>query len=313
MLDCLFSTVAHLDEPSGNGAAVPSFLLAREARKHVAVLLSGEGGDEIFNAYETHRACRARRLYRSIVPGCARRGLRYAAGRLPVSCSKLSFDFLAKRFTEGAELGVPEAHLFWRHILSEDAKRRLLACPPPGASTASVFRGFFDALPYPDELDKIAHLDLWYYFVDDLMVKNDRPIMAHSVETRFPYMERDVVEFSARIPNRFKLKGMSGRCIQKKALSDILPPEILGRTNMGLEMPHSLWFFNEFRGLGEKYFSRERVQRSGLLRYEAVDGLWKEHLARRSDNGRALWCILNFLIWFDLFVYDGDYKKFLQR
>ena len=313
VLENLMSTVAHLDEPSGDGAAAPSFLLAREARKHVAVLLSGEGGDEISNAYETHRACRVRQLYRRLAPAWARGALRGAAAALPVSCSKLSFDFLAKRFTEGAELDVPEAHLYWRHVLSEDAKRRLLPGARPGKTTAAIFREFYDALPYPDELDRLSHLDLWYYFVGDLMVKNDRSIMAHSVETRFPFMERDLVEFSARIPNRFKVKGFKGRCVQKRAMRGLVPPEILRRSNMGLEMPHSLWFFCEFRELGERYFSRTHVERSGLRSPEAVAGLWREHLARRRDNGRALWCILNFLIWFDLFVYDGDYKRFLQR
>lgn len=313
VLECLIPTVAHLDEPTGDGAAAPSFLLAREARKHVSVLLSGEGGDEVFNAYETHRAFRARLLYRSAVPGWARKALRSLAARLPVSCSKLSFDFLAKRFTEGAELGIPESHLFWRHVLTEEGKLRLLACAPPEKTSAALFREFYDALPYPDELDRLSHLDLRYYFVDDLMVKNDRTMMAHSVEARFPYMDRDVAGFAARIPAGLRLKGLRGRHIQKLALRGLVPGAILRRANMGLEMPHSLWFFDEFRGLGDKYFSRERVQRSGLLRYEAVDGLWKEHLARRRDNGRALWCILNFLIWFDLFIYDGDYKRFLQR
>ena len=313
VLDCLFSTIAHLDEPSGDGAAAPSFLLARSARNYVPVLLSGEGGDEIFNAYETHRACRARQLYRRAAPAWARRALRALAARLPVSCSKLSFDFVAKRFTEGSELGVPEAHLFWRHVLSEEVKERLLTFAPPEKPTAALFREFYDALPYPDEIDRISQLDLWYYFVDDLMVKNDRSIMAHSVETRFPYMERDVVEFAAGIPNRLRLKGLSGRYIQKRALRGLMPPAILRRSNMGLEMPHSLWFFGEFRDLAERYFSRSHVERSGLLRHEAVSGLWQEHLARRRDNGRPLWCILNFLIWFDLFIYEGNYKQFLQR
>ena len=313
VLDCLFSTIAHLDEPSGDGAAAPSFLLAREARKHVSVLLSGEGGDEVFNAYETHRAFRARRLYRELAPLWARRALGAAAQKLPVSCSKLSFDFLAKRFTEGAELGVPEAHLFWRHVLTEEAKLGMLSCAVPERTTAELFRDFYDALPYPDELTRLSHLDLWHYFVDDLMVKNDRSIMAHSVETRFPYMERDVVDFASRIPAGLKLKGFRGRYIQKRALQGLLPPVILRRSNMGLEMPHSLWFFREFRELAERYFSRAHVERSGLLRYPAVAGLWQDHLARRRDNGRPLWCILNFLIWFDMFVYEGNYKQYLQH
>jgi len=312
ILENMFSVVAHMDEPSGDGAAVPTFLLSREARNHVKVLLSGEGGDEIFGGYETHRAFRARKDYRRWVPPWARRALRAAAARLPVSNKKLSLDFVAKRFTEGAELGVPESHLFWRHVFGELEKRKLLTCEPPEKETAALFRELFDSLPFPDELDRLAAIDLKYYFIDDLMVKNDRPMMANSVETRFPYMERDVVDFAAGIPSGLKVRGMRGRRIQKLAMRDLLPRPILTRSNMGLEMPHSLWFFGEFRGLAEHYFSRARVERSGFLRYEEVDGLWREHLARKRDNGRALWCILNFLIWFDLFVYDKNYKEYLR-
>lgn len=313
VLECLSATVAHLGEPSGNGAAVPTFLLARAARRHVGVLLSGEGGDEIFNGYETHRALRPRGLYRSLVPERARRVLRELAARLPVSHEKLSFDFLAKRFTEGAELGVPEAHLFWRHAMGEEGKRRLFAGSAPERPTAELFRELFDGLPFPDELDRLAYIDLWYYLTDDLMVKNDRAIMAHSVETRFPYLERPVVEFVTSIPTRFKVKGLRGRCIQKLAMRDILPPAILKRSNMGLEMPHSLWFFKAFKPLAERFFSREKVERSGLLRHEEVSRLWQEHLSGRRDNGRPLWFILNFLIWFDLFIDKGDYKEFLEK
>lgn len=313
ILQCLTATVAHMDEPSGDGAAAPTFMLSREARRHVGVLLSGEGGDEIFYAYETYRAYRARQFYRRLAPAWARRILRALAASLPVRNEKLSFEFRAKRFSEGAELGVPESHFFWRHVLGEEEKRRLLTCPPPPRPTVALFRELYDSLPFKDELDRLTAIDLQYYFIDDLMVKNDRCIMAHSVETRFPYMERDVVEFAARIPARFKVKGLQGRCIQKLAMKDLMPRPILRRSNMGLEMPHSLWFFRGFRALAQQYFTRDRVERSGLLRFEAVDALWQDHLARRRDNGRPLWCVLNFLIWFDLFIYEGNYKDFLQE
>lgn len=311
VLGCLLSTAAHLDEPSGDGAAAPSFLLAREASRHVKVLLSGEGGDEIFSAYETHRACRARAAWRRWMPGPARAAARSLAAMLPVSNSKLSFDFLAKRFTEGAELDAPEAHYFWRHSAGEEEKPRLLTCPPPSPSTPGLFREMFDSLPYPDELSRLAAIDLRYYFIDDLMVKNDRPFMASSVETRFPYMERDIASFALRIPPSFKVKGLKGRCVQKLAFRDIVPAKILDRPNMGLEMPHSLWFFGGFRDLAEKYFSRDSVEGTGLLRHGEVRRLWEDHLSRRRDNGRTLWCVLNFIIWFDLFVRKGDYKAHL--
>jgi len=315
VVDSLFSTVAHLDEPTGDGAAVPSFILAREAKKYVKVLLSGEGGDEVFNAYETHRAYKARRLYRKYFPKAARSLISALAHALPVSHRKLSLDFVAKRFAEGCELEHDAAaHIYWRYTLTEEQKKSLLRFPAPAVDTDRLFIDAYDKMPYPDGLNRISQLDMRYYFIDDLMVKNDRSIMAHSIETRFPYMDDAVVKFAATIPPEVRLKGLfGGRYIEKQALKPFLPAKIFNRTNMGLEMPHSSWFFGGFKDLFMKYFTKEQVERSGILNYDAVKTLVWEHKAQRKDNGRALWCVLNFILWFDLFVYDGNYKDYLVR
>ncbi|HCC48350.1 MAG TPA: asparagine synthase (glutamine-hydrolyzing) [Elusimicrobia bacterium] len=307
--------MAYLDEPSGDGAAIPTFLLAREARKHVKTLLSGEGGDEVFNAYETHGAYAVSRFYRRFVPGPARALARSLARALPSSYAKLSLDFRLKRFTEGAELDPAAAHLYWRHVLTEEEKRALLPGLRGRPETAELFRKTFDKLDFEEGLNKIALLDLKYFFTDDLMVKNDRMMMAHSVEARFPYLDRPLVDFVSTLPSDLKMKGFgfSRRHIQKKAMAGLLPPAILRRANMGLEMPHAVWFLGKFRALGDKYFSRERVGRCGLLDFGRVDHLWREHLARRRDNGRALWCVLMFQVWFDLFIHDGNYKDYLSQ
>ena len=228
IMDCLTATVAHMDEPSGDGAAAPTFLLSREARKHVGVLLSGEGGDEVFYAYETYRAHRARQLYRRLAPAGAA-ALPAGTGRAPAGIQQeAELRLPLQALHRGCGAGGARGAFFWRHVLAEDEKARLLSCPPPQRPTVALFRELYDDLPFTGELDRLTAIDLCYYFVDDLMVKNDRSIMAHSVETRFPYMERDVVEFAARIPTRFKVKGLQGRCIQKLAMKDLLPRRSCG-------------------------------------------------------------------------------------
>ena len=310
IVENLLSSIAHLDEPSGDGAAVPTFLLARRAREHVSVLLSGEGGDEIFNAYETHRAYKARLLYRKLAPPWARRAVKALSGSLPTSYRKLSLDFVAKRFTQGAELDVPDAHVYWRHALSADEQGRIWS-GAPCRPTSQLFSDFYRELDGVEGLDRVSLMDLRYYFVDDLMVKNDRMIMAHSVETRFPYMEKNLVEYMARIPSRLRMRGFRSRRIQRLAMEGLLPPEIARRRNMGLELPYSVWFLKEFRAFAEETFSRENVERLGLIRHEVLMELWHEHLSRKKDNGRALWCLLNLLLWFKLFVSDSSYRRYL--
>ena len=303
--------MAFMDEPSGDGAAVPSFLLAREAKKHVRVLLSGEGGDEVFNAYETHGAYKARELYRRYTTDGMRRLIAGAAQLWPNDYKKLSFDFVLKRFTQGAMLGAPEAHLFWRHVLTEEEKGGLLLSP--ASPTDRLFREMFDGLEYKEGLNRISHLDIKYYFIGDLRVKNDRTIMAHSIEARFPYMDRIIMDFASRIPPALKIKGFKRRYIQKRSMRGRLPDAILNRRNMGLEMPHSLWFMNGFRKEFEPFFEKKRIEKTGLLNADFAIGMWRRHLAGQKDYGRALWCIINLVLWFELFVETRDYKRYLSE
>ncbi|RKX96321.1 MAG: asparagine synthase (glutamine-hydrolyzing) [Spirochaetes bacterium] len=312
VIDNLIQHMAYMDEPSGDGAAIPSFLLAKEAKKEVSVLLSGEGGDEVFNAYETHRAYKVRKLYRKYIPGLLRKMVKKTAHRLPTSYNKLSFDFLAKRFTEGVEKNIPESHFFWRHVLTEEEKKSIMPNNCDFKKTDSFFTELFNNLTFDDDFNKISLIDIKYYFIGDLMVKNDRTIMAHSIEARFPYMDRLVMEYASKIPPNIRMKGFKGRYVQRKAMKNYLPKQIARRSNMGLEMPHSIWFMNDCKCLVNDFLSKKNIEKTEVLNYKAVDNLWREHREHKRDNGRALWCILNFLIWFDLFVYNKDYKKYLM-
>lgn len=310
--DALVEHMAYMDEPSANGAAVPSYLLAKEAAKDVTVLLSGEGGDETFTAYETHRAWKVRHYYRRLVPQRLRRLVYGVTHALPTDYRKLSFDFLAKRFTEGAEMDVPQAHIHWRYTIADADKRRLMPDCIDTQSTGDMVAQLYNSFDFDSELDRLSAVDLHTYFIGDLMVKNDRTFMAHSVEARFPFMDRTLFDFTSRIPANLRLKRLQGRYMQKRAMRGRVPSAIQRRKNMGLEMPHSLWFLNELRPLAERYFARDHVERTGFLSYHTVQALWQEHLNRKRDNGRALWSILNVLIWFDLFVASDDFKQHLS-
>ncbi|MBZ0272958.1 asparagine synthase (glutamine-hydrolyzing) [bacterium] len=303
--------MAFLDEPNGDGAAIPSFLLAEHAREHVRVLLSGEGGDEIFNAYETHMAFKARKLYRRYVPGPIRMLARKTAHALPVSMEKLSFDFVAKRFTTGAEMSAPEAHLYWRHVLTDEDKLRLMPGSEAYRPTHAFFSDIFDASDFKYGLDKISLVDIRQYFIGDLMVKNDRMMMAHSIEARFPWMDRLLLEYVSTIPPHLRMKGFTRRYVQKQAMKGSVPRRIYRRQNMGLEMPHSIWFFHGLKPVVDRYFTKKNVERFGIFSWPVLKELLDDHWAKKKDNGRALWCILMYMIWFDLFVENKDFKDYL--
>lgn len=310
--EALYEHLAYLDEPTGDGAAIPFYLLAREASKEVRVLLSGEGGDETFNAYETHMANQMRRLYRRFVPRPVRGAAYWAAHALPCDYRKLSFDFLSKRFTEGAEMDVPESHLHWRHVLPESDKRLLMPGCGHVPPTATLFRRLYESLPFEDELNRLSVMDIRHYFEADLMVKNDRMLMAHSIEARLPFMDRLLLESVARVPVHLRVRGMKRRYLQRQAMQGLVPPAIYRRANMGLEMPHSVWFLGPLRPMAERLLAPGRVASLGLLDPAVVTRLWREHVERRRDNGRALWCILILVAWFELYVESERHRDFLR-
>jgi len=312
VLEVLVKHVAHIDEPSGNGGVIPSFLLAREATKYVDVLLSGEGGDEVFNAYATHGAYQFRKLYRRYSPAFVRKFIHWVAHSLPTNYKKLSLDFKLKRFTEGAELDTPEAHLYWRHVLTEMEKAELMPNHHDYRPTSAFFSDLFYEHAFDDDLNRISLIDIKHFFIDDLMVKNDRTFLGHSVEGRFPFMDRFLVEYVSQLPVNYRIKGFKRRYIQKEAMRGHMPQSILNRTSFGLEMPHSIWFLDELKGFAQQYLTKKKVERTGILRWETVERLWKAHHTGKKDYGRAIWSILIYLIWFDLFIYEGNYKDYLN-
>jgi asparagine synthase (glutamine-hydrolysing) len=145
-------------------------------------------------------------------------------------------------------------------------------------------------------------VDSAVFLPDDLMIKNDRMTMAHSLEARVPFTDPHLTEFMARVPGSMKLPGLRKKHLLRKALKGILPPAILKRKKVGLELPYSSWFANELKDLLLDYLGPERVEGTSLFRPEAVTALVEEHLAFRHDHGRALWGLLNFMMWHEMYL-----------
>jgi asparagine synthase (glutamine-hydrolysing) len=307
--------LSYIDEPYADGSAIPTYLLAEGAKDFVTVLLSGEGGDEFFSGYDTHAAYRVRQLYRRIPARLRQNLLRPLVDLLPVSHRKLSFDFKAKRFVRGAELDIPQSHFYWRAVLSEEAKRQVLAEPERFQEYAPSQQLFVDAYAHcgaRDALNRLLYVDSCYHLPDDLMVKNDRMTMAHSLETRVPYTDTELVSFLATVPVDLKMKGLRKKHLLRSALKGILPEVILKKKKIGLEMPYSRWLRAELRELGEAVLSNSRLRAAGLFAPEGVRRLWDEHQALRTDHGRALWGLINYMLWHEMYIEKRNYRAFLS-
>jgi len=298
--------LTYIDEPYADGSAIPTYYVCQLAKDDVVVVLSGEGGDEIFAGYETYAAHQVNRWFRRVPRWLRRSLIAPMVNCLPVSDKKLSLEFKLKRFLGGQDLSPAQAHFWWRVVLTEAQKLSLytpqvLEQIVPQASD----RHFIDKFEHSaatDSLSRLFEIDCSVFLPDDLMVKNDRMSMAHSLEARVPLTDLELTEFMSTVPPHLKLRSLRKKHIMRRAMEGILPAEILNKKKVGLEMPYSHWFKHELKDLLMSYLGPKRVSDTGLFRADAVQALVTDHLSGRVDHGRALWGLLNYMMWLELYV-----------
>ncbi|MBN2536589.1 MAG: asparagine synthase (glutamine-hydrolyzing) [Spirochaetales bacterium] len=316
VLNLLPRHLIYIDEPYADGAAIPTYLASEEAKNHVSVLLSGEGGDEFFAGYVLYAAYKIRTLYRSLVPGFIRKGIiKPLVHLLPVSHNKLSFDFKAKRFTHGAELSVPHSHCKWREVLPKEVRLHILAHPDlceGFPNSEQFFINTFNKARAKDTLNKLMYIEFNNQLPNDLMIKNERMTMAHSIEVRVPFTDNDLVRFLSTMPVNYKMKGLKTKYLMRHAMKDILPGEIIEKKKVGMEMPYSKWFCNELRDVAENYFSATTLNNTGLFRGDEVRKLWQEHLDLKVDHGRFLWGLLSYMLWHEAYIEKRNFRDYLS-
>ncbi|MFI4981120.1 MAG: asparagine synthase (glutamine-hydrolyzing) [Nevskiales bacterium] len=296
--------VALHDEPFADGSSVPSFLLCRSARQQVTVALAGDGGDELYGGYPRYfwagRIQRWRRLLGAT-------GARLAAGALHAVPGAL-WDgpvnrLLGGRFA-GAQGLAARVHRFADYLGDDPgtADRKInSAWPDPGEVMVAPVAAATDRQADWAELDwaeRMMALDQQRYLPDDILTKVDRVSMAVSMEVRVPLLDHRLVEWSWRVPQAFKLadSGDRGKLLLREVLYRHVPQALIERPKMGFGMPTDQWLRGPLRTWAEDLLSAEAIRRGGLLRPEAVQRVWRAHLA--GENRLAqVWTVLMLQQW----------------
>ena len=306
VVDLLDRLIWHADDPLADSSMLPVFLLAKHAREHVTMVLTGDGGDEVFAGYETYTAHFVRELYRRVPRWLRQNVVRRLVAALPVSLTKVSFDYKAKRFVEGAELDAEEAHFWWRAIFSEAEKLDLYTPEHRGQAAlepaAALFRRSFAASATDDPLARMLYVDTRLYLPADMLVKVDRMTMAHGLEARVPLLDHELVELAARAPSRLKLRGQRKKHLLKEAVRHLVPKATLQRKKAGFNVPVNVWLSGELATFAAQTLAPERLNAAGVFRPEAVGRFLDEHRRRIRDHSYRLWGLLCFQLWHERFL-----------
>jgi asparagine synthase (glutamine-hydrolysing) len=288
-----------LDEPLGDPAVLPTFLLSEAAHRDVKVILSGEGADELFGGYPTYLGHRAAAGFVAL-PGWLQGTLRRAAFAWPPSPGKVTLEFLAKRFVSHAALPVVDRHFEWFGALGPSALGGILgpaSAAAEGAARAELSRRGEAATVAGDALAGVLLLDFLTYLPDDLLTKVDRATMLASIEARAPFLDREVMELALSLPSALKVRGLSTKAVLKEAARPLLPAAILRRRKRGLSVPIASWINQGLRGEVDRLLAPERIAGQGWFRPEAVGALLAEHRAGKANHARRLWPMVMFQRW----------------
>ena len=280
----------HMDEPLADAAAVALYFLNREAAREVKVCLSGEGADELFGGYNIYRDPFTAQWYNRLPPWL-RGGLGAAAGLLPPGPG---VNFLVRR-------GCPleERYFGPTALMTEREKRRLLADYEGDGDPMFLTEALWDSTEGLDPVSRMQQVDINLWLAGDILLKADKMSMAHSLELRVPFLDREVFALAAALPAAAKADARMTKIALRQAAARTLPPASAARKKLGFPVPVRDWLRQE------PYTSRVRAAfarpaAAQFFRPQVLHSMLNRHL-HGGDCWRQIWCVYSFLIWYEQF------------
>lgn len=295
------------DEPFSDSSQIPTFLVAQLAKQHVTVSLSGDGGDEIFCGYNRYLFSSAYWPKIQLIPKVLRKALAtllygVSPGRWDqISCYlplASSYADLGEKLHKAAKvLGCHDLNALYVGLTSQwvqPADIVLQGFEPPTRLSVESHN-----LAELNSVQKMMAMDTLTYLPDDILAKVDRAAMACSLETRAPFLDHRIVEFSWTLPQTFKLRNKRTKWLLREVLSRYVPTELIERPKMGFSIPIDRWLRGPLREWAESLLDEGRLQREGFFNPKPIRIKWSEHLSGRRDWQHHLWSILIFQSWLE--------------
>jgi asparagine synthase (glutamine-hydrolysing) len=309
--DIVDELVWHFDEPFADSSAIPTYMVSKLAREHVTVILSGDGGDELFAGYTRYVVDQGRSAF-SYVPSLVRKGVMQ-----PLS-SRLPHGTLGRNFIHNVSLDPIDRYLDSVSVFTRLNKESLYTSDlrtqlRDGDWVTRCFHRLAEQVDTGDPVDRLLYLDSKTYLPGDIMTKVDRMSMAVSLEARAPLLDHKLIDFVTRIPASMKLAGSETKHILKRAVSDLVPHEILNRPKQGFGVPVQEWINQQLRQRMREVLTDSRTRQRGFINPSYLEVLLDEHERGRRDHSTGLWALLMLELWQRQFVDNASGSKVLAE
>jgi asparagine synthase (glutamine-hydrolysing) len=300
------------DEPFGNATSIIHYLISVQIRKNVKVALSGTGGDEIFAGYPKYLGMRLAEYYCKIPRMIRKNSIEKILYLLPESRKETDYVRWGKLFVNAASLSPPERYYSMVIYFSEKEKHDLYSNGFKDNNFENSFefvKKMFDSAPVNDFERQTFYTEIKSFLPYNILEYTDKTSMAASLETRVPFLDHKLVEFSASVPYSIKLKGCNMKYLLKKAVKDFLPKKILKRKKMGFTPPTGLWLDRDLKDLIDEYLSKEVIDQRGYFNYSSVDKLLKQHRSGKKNLGVKIWSLICLEEWQRIYMDDFNLSK----
>ncbi|SER99407.1 asparagine synthase (glutamine-hydrolysing) [Gracilibacillus ureilyticus] len=282
----------HLDDPLADPACVPLYFVAREAKKHVTVVLSGEGSDELFGGYNIYREPESLKMFQSI-PAPAKELLAKVAQVLPEGVK-------GKSFLERGTTPLKDRYIGNAKMFEEKEKKTLLKTHNSQLSYQQITAPYFQQVQNDHLVNQMQYVDIHTWMRGDILLKADKMTMAHSLELRVPFLDKEVFRIASEIPVDMKIAEGTTKHILRLASRGIVPDHVLDRKKLGFPVPIRHWLKNELNGWARQLISESQTDH--LLNKQVITQLLEDHCQGKADNSRKLWTVFMFMLWHQIYM-----------
>lgn len=282
----------HMDDPLADPAAVPLYFVAKEARKHVTVVLSGEGSDELFGGYNIYREPNSLKMF-SYIPTSGKTVLKALSG-------VLKEGFKGKSFLERGCTPIEELYYGNAKIFREEEKIKLIKSYNESVNYKDVTKPLYNEIKNYDDVSKMQYIDMYTWLRGDILLKADKMSTAHSLELRVPFLDKEVFDVASKIPTELKIANRTTKVILREAVRGIVPDHVLDRKKLGFPVPIRHWLKDEMYDWALNIIKESKTEH--LIDKQYVLNLLEAHCADKGDYSRKIWTVIAFMVWHQIYI-----------